>query len=133
MSGSLISKAISDAFHAFFLQGKITSVHILEVGHINETILVEAQYPPHKYILQRINHEVFKNIPGLMNNIRIVTEHINRKIAEGAAPGFRTLKLFRTGKGELFHMDKKGNAWRLFNYIDETRSFDIVPSPELAY
>jgi len=57
-----------------FLSG--TQIH---TGHINDTFLIHTT-GNEKYVLQRINHKIFKNIPELTNNILIITRHIADKI-----------------------------------------------------
>ena len=47
-------------------------------GHINDTYCVYAA--DKRYILQRINHNVFPNVKGLMSNIQRVTETIREKV-----------------------------------------------------
>ena len=54
-------------------------------GHINDTYLCES-----RYILQRINVNVFENPAHVMENIYNVTEHIGKKIK--AAGGISSLE-----------------------------------------
>ncbi len=44
-------------------------------GHINDTYKVELENGE-TYLLQRVNHNVFKDVQGMMNNIQQVTKHI---------------------------------------------------------
>ena len=69
-----------DELKQFNTAGGAVSCERYGEGHINETYLVTAGKGA-KYILQRINERVFKDVPGLMNNIRLVTAHIAAKIA----------------------------------------------------
>jgi len=49
-------------------------------GHINDTYLIMTEGASNPdYILQRINHQIFENVPELMENISIVTDHIRKK------------------------------------------------------
>jgi len=50
-------------------------------GHINRTYLLVTSRP-HLYILQGLNTSVFKDIPGLMNNVAAVTDHLRKKTAD---------------------------------------------------
>ena len=48
-------------------------------GHINDTYLViTANETDPNFILQRKNHQIFKNIPGMLNNILLATNHIRK-------------------------------------------------------
>ena len=52
-------------------------------GHINDTyctVFHQAGVPV-RYILQRINHNVFKNPVALMENIQRVTSHLGAQVA----------------------------------------------------
>ena len=59
-------------------------------GHINDTFLVVAE---RRYILQRMNTNVFPHPEELMENIIGVTEHIRRK-AEAAGGGIVDISAF---------------------------------------
>ena len=51
-------------------------------GHINDTFVVWFKKPDgiiHRYILQRINHKVFKDPVNLMKNIESVTLFLREK------------------------------------------------------
>lgn len=53
-------------------------------GHINDTYMVEVQEngKKKKLILQRINHEIFKSLETVLENIQKVTTHLRKKIEE---------------------------------------------------
>ena len=62
-------------------------------GHINDTYCVE----PGRYILQRINTNIFKNPDELMQNIENVTAHLREKIvAAGGDPDRETLTVIKS-------------------------------------
>ena len=51
-------------------------------GHINDTFKIEMKTndeSPICFILQRINHQVFKRPDKMMDNISRVTEHLRQK------------------------------------------------------
>lgn len=104
-------------------------------GHINDTYHIITENPSLSYILQRINSSVFKDIPGLMKNIGIVTRHLENKIISGdpGAGSFSVLKLIPANSGDLYFTDTTRSCWRLYNFIEGTKSYDVVESPELAY
>src|SRR5690606_4825055 len=51
-------------------------------GHINDTYLVQTEGEGPDYLLQRINHLVFKDQDQLMSNILLVTNHLRKKIEQ---------------------------------------------------
>ncbi|MFA6128342.1 MAG: aminoglycoside phosphotransferase family protein [Bacteroidales bacterium] len=120
----------------FSIDGTILSVLPYGSGHINDTYKVETAEPKcHNYILQRINHKIFKNVPGLMDNIDRVTRHIRMKLeaTPGADPDRQTLTLVPTVDKKSFYQDADGNFWRMYLFIEDNRSYDIVDTPEKAF
>ena len=133
-----IDKKILDKIKAivqeFIIDGKCTEILTLGTGHINDSYLIRTDFPGTAYVLQRINHHVFKNIPGLINNIVNVTHHIEMKILSGdrAAQGLTALKLIKERTGGFFYRDIDGCYWRTYNFINNTISYDQVKDPLLA-
>ena len=61
--------------------GKVVRVEPLTSGLINRTYRVVTANPQvGDYILQRVNHAVFTDVPLLQHNIEVVTDHLYRKM-----------------------------------------------------
>jgi Ser/Thr protein kinase RdoA (MazF antagonist) len=122
-------------FSAFRTEARFRSAARIGSGHINDTYRITTRNPGISYVLQRINASVFKNIPGLMQNIDIVTRHLEHKINSGnpAAEGLSVLRLIPALNNDLYLRDEEGKSWRLYNFVEGTKSYDVVESPELAY
>jgi hypothetical protein len=136
-SADLISRKFDfiELFAKFALEGTPVSAKAYGSGHIHETFLVstrERDCPD--YILQRINTNVFADVPRLMDNIVRVTEHLRRKIAAnpGADPNREVLRVVPGSDGRHFHQDGEGNCWRCYVFIDHQRQSDRVESPGQA-
>src|SRR5690554_4962468 len=101
-------------------------------GHINDSYKVDAG--ENEYVLQRVNHHIFKNVPELQNNIHRVTSHIRAKLTEQGVADVdrRVLTLVPTHEGILYYKDAAGDYWRLMDFITESKSYDEI-TPELAY
>ena len=120
----------------FKLKGSVRGITPVGNGHINDTFrLINAEPSAPDYLLQRINHEVFRNVPELMMNIWQVTGHIKEKVLADFVEygGQQTLTIISTRDNRLFHRDEKGNYWRMFIYLKDLHSFDGVPSVEQIY
>lgn len=120
----------------FDIQGSMGSANPFGSGHINDTFhIINEQRGLPDYLLQRVNHEVFKDVPGMMDNIWQVTEHINKKniAARHQSDRQETLELIKTRDGKLFSNDKQGNYWRVFVFKNGLKSYDLVETPEQAY
>lgn len=113
----------------FDLEGTIASIKPLGEGFINDTFVIRTEGDAPDYILQRKNHAVFPDVPGMMENILAVTEHIKAKVAD---PLRETLTVVRARDGKLY-VEDEGNFWAVCLFIADTSSFDRADSPELAY
>ena len=71
-----------EAAEAFAVRGQVKSCEPYGSGHINQTFLLvcEDGGQEYSYILQQMNHDVFKDIEGLMNNVKGVTTFLRRQI-----------------------------------------------------
>ena len=119
----------------FQIKGSICEAEKTGSGHINDSYKITVDAPGSEgYLLQRINHSIFTDVPLLTDNILKVTKHISGKIDSGnAGVPFVGLSLIPTLSNRFFHKDEDGNYWRLYNFIEGSRSYDLVPGPELAY
>ena len=106
-------------------------------GHINDTYQVTARLAgmPVRYLLQRINHEIFKQPDRVMENILRVTEHLRGKlVAAGDSDATRkalTVIPARTGVPTV--RDEEGNWWRMYLFIEFARTYDIIENERQAY
>ncbi len=99
-------------------------------GHINDTYL--AQSTP-KYIIQRINTNVFKNPDEVMENILAVTEHLRKKIEEdGGNPLRETLTVVKTIDGENYLKDEE-DCYRAYRFVEGATTYNLPESPEQMY
>ena len=120
----------------FDIEGEYLESEAYGNGHINDTYLVLYRHNDHlrRYIHQRVNHQVFKDPPALMENIERVTRHLHDKLkAEGEREHRRkALTLIPTRSGASFHRDQQGNFWRAYHFIQDTLSHQSIESPALA-
>ena len=103
-------------------------------GHINDTFLLtpERGYED-VYLLQKINHFVFKNIDGLMNNMLHVINHLKRKEAAAGGPAKKTITLVQCKDNKYYCQDNQGNYWRMTYFLKDTQSYDLVTTVKQAY
>lgn len=134
----------------FAINGEIESIKALGPGFINDTFIVtmkpDAEGKAPKYILQRKNHLVFPDVPGMMRNIELVTGHIRAKVeAEGGDPMREVLTVIErnrdtmsdSGKaapaGHLYYKDQDGNFWAMCLFIEGSVTYEKADTPALAY
>jgi len=120
----------------FAFGGKVLSATPYGSGHINDTflVLIEAAPNPRRFVLQRINHHVFKQPDLLMENVERVCAHAHAKLrAAGASDAHRrALRLIPTLKGKSWHVDDAGNRWRCYDFIEGATGHDVVRSAAQA-
>lgn len=119
----------------FQIKSEPSEVKPLTIGFINDSYVVESKNPDDEwYFLQRINHAIFKDVEGLQRNIEIVTDHLRKKLKEKGFTDIekRVLKLVPSKDNKLYYQDNKGNYWRVYVYIKNTKTYNQI-TPELAY
>ena len=99
-------------------------------GHINDTYCVESP----RYILQRINTNIFKNPDELMENIENVTAFLGKKItAGGGDPKRETLTVIKTVDGKNYYRYDDDNVFRMYLFVENTKSIENSKTPEDLY
>ena len=103
----------------FLIEGEFVESRRWGSGNVNDTFLTifRCKGIEKRYIHQRINHLVFTDPKGLMENLRRVTDHLASK-----ENGWRSLRLINASDGDWFVKDGAGNFWRAFEYVENTES-----------
>lgn len=137
-----------DIVSRFETVGTIEEIRPLGPGFINDTLIVRNDDNGAKvrYILQRKNHVVFPDVPGMMNNIVMVTEHIKAKVAAAGGDPMREALTVVGRKPEsltdaekqlpynnLYYKDEDGNYWAMCLFIEGSVTYEMADSPALAY
>ncbi|WGV25226.1 phosphotransferase enzyme family protein [Halotia branconii] len=123
----------------FTLQGQVTGVRAFGSGNINDTFLVTLAASGEKhFILQRINTQVFRQPQLVMQNMRILTEHVHQRLQ--CTPVNRRWEVPRvllTKDAQDYCNDAEGSFWRAISFIKGSQSFDTLGdrsfAPEIGY
>ncbi len=118
---------LKNIVNQFQLSGEYLSSKPFGNGHINDTYLVEFDEngSSTKYILQRINHHVFKQPEHVVHNIEKVLNHLREK-------GIDVLRTYPSD-GKPYVIDAENNYWRLYNFISNAKSIEVVEQNSQAY
>ena len=108
---------------AFKIKGDVKSIETYGMGHINDTYLVTADK---RYILQRINTSLFSDPDALIENIRLVTEHVAKKLT-----GEKVLTLVGTEDGGFVVRAETG-VYRMYDFIERTQCFQTADAEHFA-
>lgn len=119
----------------FHFLGSVSKYQQYGNGRINYTYAVNVDNAPVKrYILQKINKDVFPDPAPLMKNIENITTFLRGKIiSSGGNPERECLNLVPASDGRLYYQDENGDYWRAYNYIDNALSYDRAEKPEHVY
>lgn len=118
------------AIKQFDFAGEIISKEPYGSGHINDTFCIITKNQDNqikKFILQKMNTNIFKNPEHLMENIYNVTEFLKKKIQKNGGDIKReTLNIIKTKNSSLFYKGEKGDCWRVFNFIEDAITYDLI-------
>ena len=124
---SYSNRDLNGILNHFSVAEKEYTFNPLTDGYINDTFLVFEGGKP-RYILQRINHNVFKNISGVMNNIKHALRHL-----EASDYSKITLVETKAEKEYLELHDEASDFWRIMTYIDESTAHNTTTDPKIAF
>lgn len=128
---------IEEATKEIAFEGELIDYKIYGSGHINDTYLVRFKQDDgsvKKYILQRMNHEIFTKPWEVMDNILGVTSFLKEKIAENGGDISReTMNVIKTKDGESYYKDSIGSYWRGYDFIEGAKTYDMVETPDDFY
>lgn len=112
----------------FEIEGAVAQLQPFGGGHINDSFrVVNTRNDCPDYLIQRINHEVFRNVEGMMQNMHRVIHHLQAK-----RPGKEVLQLIPALNGDAF-IQVQGTFWRLVDFKKDTKTYDVVQTPEQAF
>lgn len=126
---------INSIVNLFQFDGQFLSAEPYGMGHINDTYAVTVSTGDNstrRYILQRMNKNIFKNVPELMSNVQLVTDYLADIVAkEGGDSEREVLTLIKTKDGNAYYEDEKGDYWRAYILIEDTIGYAIAESKEM--
>ena len=118
----------------FKFKGDLIDCSVYGSGHINVTYLAvyNNNGKEEKYIVQKINPNVFKNIEKLMDNIFAVTSYLREKIRKaGGDENRETLHFIKTVNGDKFYVSEDGSCYRAYIFVSDSVSYNSVDNAEL--
>jgi N-acetylhexosamine 1-kinase len=104
----------------FDLEGEILNIAPYGEGHINLTLLVTTDEK--RYLMQKMNTNIFRDPLNLMKSICGVTEHLR-------ARGIETLCVVPTKDGQPFLQGEE--CYRVYDFIENTITYQTVTDKEV--
>lgn len=130
------SSVLSNIIDAFPFSGELIEYEATNVGLINSTYILTFSdgNQDFKYIVQKINTNVFKNPDELMSNIMNITSFLRNKInLSGGNSERETLTFLYTKDNTPYFRDEDGECWRAYIYIGKCYTCDRIDSAIKAY
>ena len=116
------TKTYKPVAELFAIEGEVLEVCPYGEGHINVTMLVTTDKK--RYIMQKMNTNVFPDPVNLMKNICGVTEHLRSR-------GIETLEVIPTKDGQSFiHGDE---CYRVYAFIENTVTYQKVTDAKVFF
>ncbi|MDQ0288364.1 phosphotransferase enzyme family protein [Oligosphaera ethanolica] len=121
----------------FQVDGRLVATEATGSGNVNDTYLVifRTIFSEERFILQRINTNVFKSPDKVMDNMRLITQHVHHRMEEEQDNADRIWQLPRVipaKDGKDYALDGDGNYWRAITLIASAHSYECIQSPEHA-
>lgn len=128
------AEILRSIFDEFEHQHSFKSYSELNSGHINDTFLVKTDGEIH-YILQRINHTIFKDVPRLVNNKVLISKHLKSNFVNISEEKLsnKVLSFVKAKNTNFFYHKENGNYWNLMVFIDDSVTYEIVKNKEIAF
>ena len=122
-----------EAIDKFAFEGEMIDYAPFGNGHINDTFVVNMK-EGHRYILQRINHDIFKKPWEQMDNIENICAFLRKKIeAAGGDPDRETMNIVKAYDGKNYYQDSIGSYWSAYLFIEGASTYDLPETPEDFY
>lgn len=108
----------------FEIEGNIISFSPIGNGHINSTLLCESDSGK-KYVLQKINNNVFKDVDLLMSNYYKISQYL-------FDIGFESIHIRKT-KDDRTYCCCGESMYRMYDYIDNTIWYEEINDLDAVY
>jgi Ser/Thr protein kinase RdoA (MazF antagonist) len=121
----------------FKIEGTFDNAKVFGDGLINTTYRVETNEDDKpNYLLQIVNHSIFRNVPELTRNIKRVTDHIRSKLEKKYPEDIdrRVLTPIDTFDGKGYYYEEgEDKYWRMFLFIEGARSYNQLSNEKQAF
>ena len=117
---------LQSILNAYGLKENEVTLKTFGTGLINHTWLVEAA--KHDYILQRINPSIFKQPEDIAANIRMIGDYLAKTY-----PAYLFVSAEKTSSGQDMIYQPGEGYFRLFHFVPNSKSIDVVNTPHQAF
>lgn len=121
-------KDLKEIVAQFATKGEVAEIKPLGNGLINDTYIVKTTGDTPDYVLQRINHNIFKDVDVLQENIEAVTKHIRKKLEEAGVSDIdrKVLTFIPVKNGDKTYYHDGDSYWRMMVFIPNATTKEAV-------
>lgn len=120
---------INNVAKNFRIDSACVSFSELKSGHINDTFLIISAKNK-KYVLQKTNTHVFKNIDAIVNNKQYFSNYFK---ARKQQLNYSIIEFVETSEGLTTYLDKKGNYWNMTHFIEDSKTIEIPDNDAIVF
>ena len=134
----IIPQSVAEMIAVGLLPYPVKSIEEHGDGLINCTYKIITKRTDHpNYLLQKINNRVFKDVDALQNNIKLITDHIRKKLEQQGCTEIdkRVLtpaSIHFDGSLKPYYWDHNNDYWRLYVFIEDTKTYNTITDPGQA-
>lgn len=128
---------LADVATQFQVAGRLVMINPTGRGNVNDTYLAifRTTFSEERVIIQRINTRVFNHPDWIMENVRVLTEHVHRKLeaqSELADRIWQIPRVIPSKGGADYFVDDGGQYWRAMTLIASATAYETTQSVEHA-
>ncbi len=121
---------IQEIFYCFFTADIYIKHEALKKGHINDSYVVTGESGK-RYLMQKVNEKVFKDRNKLSFNLQLLDERLRPQFNEH--PQYKFPAIYNSISNQRIYSKRKGYSWRLYDFIEDSVTFDLPETSEVAY
>ena len=132
------NKKIKEILKKYDIPGECLNIIENHTGNINSTYVVTMQTEEgeKRYIIQKINTNVFSRPSLLMRNIENVTKHLERELKLMKDTSHKALHLRKTKDNKTYCYildDGDRDYYRIFDYIENAKTYNVAENLDIAF
>ena len=133
----MIDNDIAKILNAFDISGELISIEVNKAGNINKTYIAEylVNNKKKKYLIQRINNNVFTEPFKLMKNIERITTYFKEELKKLGDNIHQVLEVVKTKDGKSLYVCNEKDTrmyYRVYEFIENSISYDKSTDYEIV-
>ncbi len=120
-----LQRELASILAHFRVSDNTYSFSVINQGYINDSYFVSFEGNK-RYILQRVNNSVFKDVGGLMQNIEVALSYLHDT-------DYATIELVKTHENRSYTYSSERGYWRLFSYVPKSIAYATTSDTTVSF